>query len=176
MQSQSIECYYQYCPQCGARRAEGVTIPFRCHGCGFAQFFGPVAAVGALITNDTNELLLVRRARNPGKGLWGLPGGFVDRGESVEDAMRREVKEETELEVCDTRYLMSHPNDYNYRGIISPVIDLFYTARAVSPESISLAKDELEGHLWTRPSAEHLSDMAFHSNRLAVECWLQQNS
>ena len=170
----SIEHFYQYCPKCGAKADAEAAIPFRCTLCGFSQFFGPVAAVGALVTNDSNELLLVRRAREPGKGKWGLPGGFVDRGESIEDAMRREVREETTLELEDACYLMSHPNDYNYQGIVSPVIDLFYTARAIAHESVRLAIDELDLHIWVRPTPEHLSNMAFHSNRLAVECWLQK--
>lgn len=171
----SIEHYYQYCPACGAPSARATTVPFRCDQCGFSQFFGPVAAVGALVTNDANELLLVRRARDPGKGKWGLPGGFVDRNESIEDAMRREVREETELELDDAHYLMSHPNQYNYEGIVSPVIDLFYTANAIEPESVQLAKDELDFHLWVRPNAEHLDEMAFPSNRLAVEYWLHRS-
>jgi len=171
--AKSIEHFYQFCPKCGAKNKNGTTIPFRCQLCGFAQFFGPVAAVGALVVNDTSELLLVRRARDPGKGKWGLPGGFVDRAESIEDAMRREVREETELELEGPSYLMSHPNDYNYRGIVSPVIDLFYTAKVVDPDALCLARDELDFHVWVHPTSEHLDEMAFHSNRLAVERWLQ---
>lgn len=90
--------------------------------------------------------------------------------------MRREVREETKLEVSEPRYLMSHPNDYDYKGIVSPVIDLFYTASAISPESISLAEDELDFHLWVRPTEQHLNEMAFQSNRLAVEHWLRTNA
>jgi len=176
MRSQSIEHHYQFCPKCGSPSGDAAAVPFRCSECGFAQFFGPVAAVGALVTNEANELLLVRRARDPGKGRWGLPGGFVDRDETIEDAMRREVREETKLEVAQPRYLMSHPNDYDYKGIVSPVIDLFYTAQAISPQNISLAKDELDFHLWVRPNEQHLNDMAFQSNRIAIEYWLQMSS
>lgn len=181
MSSQPIEHFYRFCPQCGSPNKEcgspnedSASVPFRCEECGFAQFFGPVAAVGALITNPADELLLVRRARSPGKGRWGLPGGFVDRNETIEQALRREVREETQLEVGGCDYLLSHPNDYDYRGIVSPVIDLFYTARAIAPESLTLARDELDFHLWVRPTEEHLDQMAFYSNRLAVEHWLQR--
>ncbi|MEM8668278.1 MAG: NUDIX domain-containing protein [Planctomycetota bacterium] len=175
MPPKPIELCYQFCPRCGASVKQSAAIPFRCTDCEFAQFFGPVAAVGALVMNDNGDLLLVRRARDPGAGKWGLPGGFVDREETIEDAMRREVKEETQLELRDTQYLMSHPNQYDYRGIVSPVIDLFYTARAVKPASIQLAQEELDHHVWVRPSKVHLDEMAFHSNRLAVERWLQDN-
>ncbi|MGI9473001.1 MAG: NUDIX hydrolase [Rubripirellula sp.] len=148
-------------------------MPFRCSECGFSNFFGPVAAVGGLITNDENELLLVRRARDPGKGKWGLPGGFVDREESIEEALAREVREEIGLEVQQTMYLPSFPNLYQYSGVVSPVIDLFYLGRVGDPSQIRLAPDELDHHIWVRPSDTHLDQMAFPSNRLAIEYWLR---
>lgn len=58
----------------------------------------PFLGVGALIFEDGN-LLLVERAKEPLKGYWSLPGGIVEAGEKLEDAIRREVLEETGLEV-----------------------------------------------------------------------------
>ena len=74
MNSKSIETAYLFCPRCGTEAVAVGSVPFRCGQCGFANFFGPVAAVGGLVINDAGELLLVRRARDPGKGKWGLPG------------------------------------------------------------------------------------------------------
>lgn len=131
-----------------------------------------MAAVGGLVTNAAGKLLLVRRARDPGKGKWGLPGGFVDRGESVEQALEREILEETQLVVTNSKYLMTHPNSYNYQGVVAPVIDLFYTCRVESLGDLELAKEELEHFEWTDPTPDHLNNMAFDSNRIAIEFWM----
>ncbi len=59
----------------------------------------PIRAVGALLRDAHGRLLLVRRAHDPGRGLWSLPGGRVDPGEEDQQALVREVQEETGLTV-----------------------------------------------------------------------------
>ncbi|TWU47491.1 Bifunctional NMN adenylyltransferase/Nudix hydrolase [Rubripirellula tenax] len=172
MSEQSIQDAYAFCPRCGVAKNQIGSIPFRCDSCNLVLFLGPVAAVGGLVVNEDNELLMVRRARQPGLGRWGLPGGFVDRNETVEVALHREVREETNLSIQRIQFLMSRPNQYAYAGVVSPVIDFFFECVAVSIGELKLAEDELDFHQWVRPQAEHLENMAFESNRIAVECWL----
>ena len=58
-----------------------------------------VPCVGAVVRDDTGRLLLIRRGHEPSRGLWSLPGGRVEPGETLEAAVAREVREETGLEV-----------------------------------------------------------------------------
>jgi 8-oxo-dGTP diphosphatase len=76
---------------------------------------GPRVGVGAVVVHD-GALLLVQRANAPGKGLWSLPGGHVEHGELLADAVRREVLEETglDVEVGDLAGIFEVPGDPHY--------------------------------------------------------------
>lgn len=171
--ARSTPHWYRFCPTCATPVNEVGQVPLRCEQCGFANFFGPVAAVGGLIVDHEDRLLMVIRAQDPGKGKWGLPGGFVDANESIETALRREVREETQLELSSLNYLMSRPNQYNYRGIVGWVIDLFYVCRADDESKIVLASKELTGYQWVADPTENIENMAFSSNRIAIKAWME---
>lgn len=64
----------------------------------------PIVAVGAVVMRD-NQILLIKRGKAPRKGEWSLPGGAVELGETLEDAIKREVKEETGLDITPIRWL-----------------------------------------------------------------------
>ncbi len=64
----------------------------------------PLVGVGAVVP-DGNRVLLVRRAYEPGQGLWSVPGGLVEVGETVEEAVKREVEEETGVAVSVDRLI-----------------------------------------------------------------------
>lgn len=172
MTSVNITEVFRFCPRCGNSNPSPGVIPFHCKSCAYANYFGPVAAVGGLVINTNRQLLLVRRAKNPGKGKWGLPGGFIDSGETAEVAVAREIAEETSLKVTRTEYLFSAPNHYDYKQIIAPVIDLFFLCEVDSTANVELAADELEHFEWTQPDTKHLDNMAFDSNRKAILHWL----
>jgi ADP-ribose pyrophosphatase YjhB (NUDIX family) len=79
-------------------------LRFAAVGLGEKRYYNPALAVNAIITKD-NGILLVRRGIEPFKGLWSLPGGFIEYDEAVEDSLIREVKEETGLDVKPIRVL-----------------------------------------------------------------------
>tara|TARA_R110002073_G_scaffold61637_3_gene154999 strand:- start:14311 stop:14847 length:537 start_codon:yes stop_codon:yes gene_type:complete len=172
----AIEFAHRFCPNCGTPNANLGSIPFRCDACGFANFFGPCGAVGALVTNEHNQLLLVRRARDPERGKWGLPGGFVDRSETIEQALAREVFEETRLKVSSYEFLMSHPNDYHYGGIIVAVIDTFFVCKVSNAAEIALQASELTEFRYVDKDSPLFDQMAFPSNRIAIDYWINSDS
>lgn len=100
---------YRFCLRCGGPltsrilRASEAPRP-ACRACGFVLFLDPKVATGAVFHFD-GGVLLVRRAIEPSYGKWVFPGGYVDRGESLEGAAIREVKEECGMDVRLTRLL-----------------------------------------------------------------------
>jgi predicted amidohydrolase YtcJ len=87
---------FRFCPRCGG----GPSVPgpapvFTCRACGFHYHFNPALAAGVIVEDSEGRLLLIRRAKEPGRGLLGVPGGFVDVGETAEASARRETLEET---------------------------------------------------------------------------------
>ncbi len=166
-----LDASYRFCPACGAQRlAFEPARPFRCHACGHTSFFGPVAAVGAIVTDSERNVLLVRRAHDPAQGKLGLPGGFIEPGESSEEALRREVLEEVGLSIRSMRYLTSGPNVYVYRGIDLPVLDMFYVVD-VEHREIKTHDGEVSDWIWTRLTDAILDQLAFPSNRRALELY-----
>ena len=79
------------------RMVSGVQRPV-CTACGMVTYADPKLAA-VVLASRKGELLLVRRAIEPQLGKWSFPSGYVDRGEVVESAAVREVKEETNMDV-----------------------------------------------------------------------------
>jgi NAD+ diphosphatase len=171
---QPIRKAWMYCPHCGSEASRPGKHPFVCASCGFTHFFGPVSAVGAIATDPSGQVLLLIRAKDPGKGMYGLPGGFIDPGETAERALRREVLEEVQLEVTSCRYLVSFPNEYNYRGFLLPVTDMFFVVEVKSFETIHAADGEIAGWQFCHPGKHELKQMAFESNRRAMKVFLKE--
>lgn len=138
----------QYCPQCGGTEFER-RIPKRddherlcCTQCGWVHYVGPALAAAAILENE-GRICLVRRAWEPGKGLWTFPGGFVDLEENPVEAARREVEEETGY-VAEIGDLLGCYRSMGPKG--KRVVVVVYSARLVGEKGT--ASEEVEKVAW----------------------------
>ena len=163
------EVAYRFCPACAApleRRRIKPGEPERlvCGACGFILYMDPKVAVGTIIRTPDARLVLVRRAIEPGYGLWVFPGGYVDQGEALVDAAVREAREESGLHVRIDRLV----NIYSYGGT-SPIV-IVYAATMTGGE---LCTDDecLEARLF---APEHIpwELLAFRSTREGLQDYL----
>lgn len=99
-----------------------------CRDCSFTYYHNVAAAVAAILEYD-KMIVLIKRAKDPGKGRLDLPGGFVDPKESAEEAIKREIKEELTINLRELRYLGSYPNIYKYEDVIYHTCDLFFYSK-----------------------------------------------
>lgn len=160
---------FRFCPRCGAPVPEAAVgrSPFGCSICHLTLFFNPGVAAGAWVFDAVGRVLLIRRAKDPQKGKFGLPGGFLDLNETAEEGLRREVREEVGLEVDRVAYLASVTNRYPYREVTYPVVDLIFTATAVDPGA-ARPLDGVAGIEWHRPADVDPGELAFPSMRETV--------
>ena len=133
---------FQFCPVCGSNHFEINNIKSKkCKDCGFSYYLNPSSATVALILNSKEELLAVRRKKDPAKGALDLPGGFVDMDETGEEGIAREVKEETGLDATDVKYQFSYPNLYLYSGFMVHTLDMFYEVKVKDDTHIEAMDD-----------------------------------
>jgi NAD+ diphosphatase len=133
---------FKYCPRCGSHNfLTDTPKSLTCSDCGFQYFINVAAAVAGLIYDKESRLLMTYRSHDPAKGKLDLPGGFVDRDEDAFTALKREIREELNLEVMDMEYYASFPNEYLYGGLIYQTLDLVFTCKVNSLVSIKEADD-----------------------------------
>ncbi|MEZ5326269.1 MAG: NUDIX domain-containing protein [Verrucomicrobiales bacterium] len=108
----------------------------------------PIATVGALIFNEHNQVLMIRTHKWSNR--WGIPGGKIERGETTEDALHREIREETALEIDDIRFVTVQDCIEPEEFYTSAHFLLFnFTAMRVS--GTVLLNDEAEEFVWIDP-------------------------
>jgi NAD+ diphosphatase len=185
--------YLSHCPRCGHAAAappppakrpadhhgaahEGWPPPFRCGQCHWIQYFNPICAVGVFIERLDGRVLFIRRGREPGLGKLAPPGGFIDIGETAEEAAHREIREEVGLSIDSLHYLGSWPNRYPNRDYIVNVLDFFFHAKATS-DLVVAQEGEVAAHEWLDPLQVMAEDLAFTSMQAAhraFQAWLGQ--
>jgi len=142
-----------------------------CDRCGWRWFANPKPAAAVLVERDADgpdpTILLLRRAVEPGLGAWDLPAGYLDPGESFEDAARRETREEAGFEVELVALLGV------YHSPAANVVTAVYRGRAsVDRPSVQIDFESSE-HAWVARSmiGDWRTRIAFPSMAAAIADW-----
>ena len=155
----------RFCPRCG--RPADIDFPRRitCAHCGYAAYYNPKPVAAAIPVDEDGRVILLRRGFDPGRGLWTFPGGFVDLGESVPDAARRETDEELgmAIELESLVGVYSRPEDR--------VVLIVYRALAVGRPQTTPEAAEVRAFA---PTEIPWSELAFWSTEQALRDALAQ--
>jgi ADP-ribose pyrophosphatase YjhB (NUDIX family) len=160
---------FRYCPICATklemRSSEGPD-PDRpaCPSCGWVHYVNPAPTVQAWIDRD-GAYLALRRAQEPFEGQWNMPGGFVEPGESGPEAIAREVREETGLEVEPIEVIGIFSSDYGSENDEKSILDIAYRCRLVGEAELDVSDESGEARWF--PLAE-FPEPAFKGERKAL--------
>ena len=164
----------KYCPKCGSSGFEiSGNRSLKCKSCGFHLYINSSAAVAALITDENGKLMLATRGVEPDYGKLDLPGGFIDPGESAENAIKRELYEELGMKIKSLKYINSAPNKYIFSEYTVYTIDLVYE---VIPENITGLKpmDDILNYRFYAEDEIDYEDIPASSIRKFVQDFFKQ--
>lgn len=134
---------WRFCPICG-EAIDNAGGRVECRACGYVGYANAVPGVEAVCVDASGRVLLGRRANDPAAGFWDLPGGFLHEDELPLDALRREIREETALEIEPQAFLGHWLEPYDGRIVLC----LAWTARV---EGDGRAGDDLIELQWFAP-------------------------
>jgi 8-oxo-dGTP diphosphatase len=140
-----------------------------CPACGYIVYLNPPIAAGVIAERGDGQIVLVLRGENPGKGLWGLPTGFMEIDETVETTARRECLEETGLtvELGDLWGVWSYHHEYKQTaGVL-----VLYTARVVAGEPRA-GSDSVQTRFFALDEIP-VEQLAFSTHREALARWVR---
>jgi len=160
---------YRFCPRCGGdleKRLVKTTEPKRlvCLNCSFIFYQDPKVVAGTIFTLE-EKIVLLKRGVEPAMGKWVFPGGYVDRGESVQEAAIRETKEESQMDVKLGPLL----NVYSYSR--SPNVIVVYTAQVVGG-ALAAGDESVEAGVFAPPEIPW-NDLAFDSTKDALADYIK---
>lgn len=165
---------YKFCPICGQPSLKKGQHSIQCQNCGYKIYLNPSIGAVAVIFDDNDRLLVVRRSKEPAKGTWHIPGGFVEVDESIEQAIIREVKEELNIDIKVEEYLFSIPNRYQYKEIEKYPLDFFFKCKIVDMSNLKIDLSENSEYAFLKPEDIKIADFGLPSIRKAIEYYYKK--
>jgi len=156
---------WRHCPRCGAEISPQAGVA-ECGTCGYVAYANPAPAVCALLVDDGGRVLLTRRRWEPYAGMWDLPGGFLGEDEHPLDGLRRELLEETGLEVEPVEWLGAFLDPYDAYWVLG-------MTWIVHAEGEPRAADDVAEVAWFGPD-ELPGEMAFASQNRVLRAWAER--
>ncbi len=160
-----------YCPYCGKtlehRESEGRTRLY----CGDERRFiyeNPIPAATAIVTEDAGRILLILRSREPGRGRWALPGGFIETGEGPAEAARRELEEECGIRASDPSLVDIIYQESRFYGTSILLIGYSFAGFTGEPRP----GDDAADLAFSDPAS--LPDLAFESHERMIRRFLER--
>ncbi len=159
--------FSRYCMHCGQRLSSAVPEGDNkrrmvCLDCGFIHYLNPRPVAGVIPVREDGHVLLTRRSIDPRAGYWVFPGGYMDVGETVEEAAIRETVEEARLEVGELELV----------GVFTRtgpgVVVIVYEARALGEAEAGHETSEVR---WFAPAEIPWDELAFDSTVWAMRAW-----
>ncbi|GAB4335807.1 MAG: NUDIX hydrolase [Dehalococcoidia bacterium] len=158
---------FRFCPNCGVQLSHayrgGRERPV-CTACGFVQYRNPVVGVAVVVRDERGHVLMGKRAEGPSVGEWCIPCGYVEWGEEVREAARREFEEETGLRVDIGGVVAVHSNFHNPHLL---TVGIWFEGRVVGGD-LHPVDGEFSDLRYVDP-AEPPSPLAFPTDRLVLE-------
>lgn len=150
---------YKFCPSCGEKISQKSHNLYVCPSCGFRFYQNPAPTTGAFIIDEKKRVLLVKRKHDPYKDYWDVPGGFVEPGETAEQSLKRELKEELEFTPKNFAYLSSYVSIYPYQKITYKTLCLMYVIK--TKRFTPKIGDDVSGYEWFPMSSIPFERLAF---------------
>ncbi|MEY4731414.1 MAG: pyrophosphatase [Candidatus Parcubacteria bacterium] len=165
----SLPKAFMYCPRCAGRLQWAASRRFgTCLSCGNEIYDQPKIVVTGILHDDQGRILLVRRAKEPHKGKWDTPGGFVETGESAENALRREIKEEMGIRLGALAYVASFPGVYPYQGVGFSYLELSFSGKGPDIRRVRCDREEIAQLRYVHKEKIRFDQLAFASQRTVL--------
>jgi ADP-ribose pyrophosphatase YjhB (NUDIX family) len=167
---------WKHCPRCGAGLEPldgGARV--ECPQCGFRHYASSKPTASGLVLDDEGRILLARRAQEPDKGKWDLPGGFLNEGEDPREGLRRELMEEASLDVEPLEFFDVVVDRYGDEDDAQWTLNLYWMCRVRS--GTPTPADDVDELTWfARDELPPNDKFAFTNNVKVISRWRDEHA